>query len=301
MARIGRVNSNGNEFSAAFRDDRCYRLSSLLRRDVNDVERHIYSIAMNESGLIEDAIHDNIVDPVTDYVYRIPVPGVKSLRDFYAFEDHVRAGRSRRNLDMIAEWYEIPVFYYSGTSSLFAHGEGVPYPYYSTKLDFELELGFVIGREGIDISRENALDYVMGITIVNDWSARDVQMEEMKLNLGPAKGKDFATSIGPVILTADSLMKRRGTEGKFDIHVEASVNGKKYSDSNLDRIYHNIDSMIERASMGTKLHPGDIFMTGTVGTGCILELGEEQYGWLKKGDTVKLVADGIGTLMNEVV
>ncbi len=301
MALIGVALHAGSAFKAAFSDEGCYPLHELLGRSELDVDRKFWDIGMTEGRLIDDAIRENRMPPIEDFEHLIPVPEIHTIRDFYAFEEHVKAGRKNRNLEMIPEWYEIPVFYYSGISSLYPSGKNVPYPSYSGQLDFELELAFIIGKKGRDIKREDALDHVLGITIANDWSARDIQMKEMKLNLGPAKGKDFATSIGPAVMTVDSLRKRMDKNGRFDLHVEAFVNGKKYSDANLKTIYHNIDIMIERASTGTMLYPGDIIMTGTVGTGCILELGWEKYGWIKKNDLVELRADGIGTLWNMVV
>lgn len=301
MALVGIASESGRKFAAAFHDGKCYRLSDVLKESDSNIMENFYDIITENSELIEDRISEGIPDSIDDFSYCLPVPGINSIRDFYAFEDHVKAGRRMRNLDMIPEWYEIPVFYYSGTSSLFPSGSSIPYPRYSEALDFELELGFIIGKEGIDINRNDAMDYVFGVTLVNDWSARDEQLREMKMNLGPAKAKDFATSIGPAIMTSDSLMAKRESSGKFNVHVEGFVNSRKYSDSNLNRIYHNIDLMIERASMGTRLFPGDLIMTGTVGTGCILELGPEEYGWLKRGDRVELKAEGIGKLENEVI
>lgn len=301
MALIGIVESAGKIFNAAFSNGECYRISELLNMQDKELNRQFWQIGMNDAARIGEAISDNRADPVAEYRHRIPVPEVHSIRDFYAFEEHVKAGRAMRNLEMIPEWYEFPVFYYSGISSLYADREDVRYPNYSNALDFELELGFIIGRKGINIAKEDAMDHVLGVTIVNDWSARDIQRKEMKLNLGPAKSKDFATSIGPAIMTLDSLMERRESSGNFDIALQAHVNGKKYSESNLNTIYHNIDSMIERASMSTMLYPGDLIMTGTAGTGCILELGAEKYGWIQRNDRVTLTADGIGTLTNRVV
>ncbi len=301
MARIGRISVSGKPVDVAFHDGECFSIGELLRRDASEVRKHIFQIGMTEGRNIEDAIHDNISDPLSPGEILVPVEPVHTIRDFYAFEEHVKAGRRNRGLDMIPEWYEIPVFYYSGISSLYGSGIGIPYPEYSNQLDFELELAFVIGKSGINIKREEAMEHIMGITIANDWSARDEQMREMKLNLGPAKGKDFATSLGPAVMTLDSLLSRRETTGKFNIHMEARVNGRKYSDGNLNTIYHNIDAMVERASMGTMLHPGDILMTGTVGTGCILELGADRYGWLKRGDRVEMEAEGIGILANTVI
>lgn len=300
MAHLGIAENSGEIFCAAFSGDKCYRLSDLLGKNEDQIISDFWELGMYGGRTIEDAIKGGQTEGLTEFRHRIPVPSIHTIRDFYAFEEHVKAGRRMRNLDMIPEWYEIPVFYYSGISSLYASGDDVPYPSYTGALDFELELAFIIGKRGKDIDRKSALDYVFGITIANDWSARDVQLKEMKMNLGPAKSKDFATSIGPVVMSRDSLLDRQDEEGKFDIHVEGFVNGKKYSDANLKSIYHNIDVMIERASTGTMLYPGDVIMTGTVGTGCIVELGYEKYGWIQRNDIVEFTGEGIGKLINQV-
>ena len=296
MALLGRVEHNGVKVYAAFIGGKAYALSDLLNLPENEVSRNIYSIMMEDRNFDPSG-----KKPLDHFRYLVPLDDIKSIRDFYAFEDHVKAGRKRRNLDMIPEWYEFPVFYYSSNACLYAHEEDIPYPRYTRELDFELELAFVIGKDGSDVGRDEALDYVAGITIANDWSARDEQLREMKLNLGPAKGKDFATSLGPAILTRSDLLSLRDDKGRFSIGVEGYVNGVKLSSSNLDRMYFSIESMIERASMCSRIRKGDIFMTGTFDTGCIVELGPEKYGWLKRNDVVEFRADGIGSLRNRVV
>src|SRR5438309_4760390 len=159
-----------------------------------------------------------------------PIPEPPSLRDFYAFEQHVKAARAKRGVGMIPEWYEIPTFYFTNNSEIYGHDEPVPYPVGSNELDIELEIACVIGREGKDIPVEEAADYIAGYTIMNDWSARDFQRKDMKLNLGPGKGKDFATSIGPWLVTPDELALRRHEDGageRYDMTMMARVNGKE--------------------------------------------------------------------------
>lgn len=230
-----------------------------------------------------------------------PVSPVISLRDFYAFEQHVKTARAQRGREMIPEWYEIPVFYYSNPRTVIGHEEPLVAPTHGTDLDFELEIGAVIGVEGRDIPAERAGEYIVGYTILNDWSLRDVQRREMKVGLGPAKGKDFATSLGPYLVTTEELEDRR-TERGFDLEMVARVNGTEYSRGNLRTQTHSFGAMVARASEGVTLYPGDILGSGTVGTGCILELTPEKVGgWLQPGDLVELEVERLGVLRNRVV
>lgn len=229
-----------------------------------------------------------------------PIPRPPSIRDFYAFEDHVKAARARRGLQMPAEWYEFPAFYYSNPNAVYGPDEEVPVPSYTKALDFELEIACVIGRAGRDISEPDAASYIAGYTIMNDWSARDVQEKEMKIGLGPAKAKDFATSLGPWLVTADELQDRLVTPGRFRLQMTAKVNGKLLSKGEMNKMRWTFPQMIVRASQSVDLKPGDIFGSGTVGTGSILELGPEVHRWLLPGDVVQLEIERLGVLRNEV-
>ncbi|MBA4492761.1 fumarylacetoacetate hydrolase family protein [Paenactinomyces guangxiensis] len=229
-----------------------------------------------------------------------PVPLPRSVRDFYAFEQHVKTSRKRRGLDMIPEWYQIPVFYFSNHRSVVGQDASVAKPSYSEKLDFELEIACVIGRKGKNISADHAIDYIAGFTIMNDWSARDVQRKEMAVGLGPAKGKDFATSLGPYLVTLDELEDRRDRD-RWDLKMTARVNGKTISEGNAKDLYWSFAQMIERASQDAELVPGDVIGSGTVGTGCILELGPEVQRWLQPGDLVELEIERLGVLRNRIV
>jgi len=230
-----------------------------------------------------------------------PIKDPPSLRDFYAFEDHVKAARARRGLPMPQEWYDFPAFYYSNPHVIYGPDEEVPYPSYTKNLDYELEIACVIGRGGIDIPEAEAEAHIAGYTIMNDWSARDVQVGEMKIGLGPAKAKDFATSIGPWLVTPDELQDRRRGLGKFDLKMTAKVNGKQLSQGNMASMYWTFPQMIARASQSVQLHPGEIFGSGTVGTGSLLELGLETHRWLKPGDLVELEVERLGVLRNKIV
>ena len=176
--------------------------------------------------------------PLAEVHLRTPVPNPPTVRDFYAFEQHVKAARARRGVGMIPEWYEIPVFYFSNTSALFGGDEDIPYPRMSQELDFELEVAAVIGQAGMDISADDAPGYIAGYMVMNDWSARDLQRQEMKMNLGPAKGKDFATSFGPWLVTPDELDDKRTGSGKderYDLAMFGSINGDQLTSANMQR------------------------------------------------------------------
>jgi fumarylacetoacetate (FAA) hydrolase len=230
-----------------------------------------------------------------------PIPNPPTLRDFYAFEDHVKAARARRGLPMPQEWYEFPAFYYSNPHVIYGPEADIPYPVYTKTLDYELEVACVIGRGGINISEAEAESHVAGYTIMNDWSARDVQVGEMKIGLGPAKAKDFATSLGPWLVTSDELQDRKTGPGKFNLRMTAKVNNRQLSRGNMDKMHWTFPQMIARASLSVQLLPGEVFGSGTVGTGSLLELGPEVHPWLKPGDTVELEIERLGVLRNKVI
>lgn len=245
-----------------------------------------------------------------------------SFRDFYAFEAHVVNARKRRGLEMTPEWYEQPVFYFSNTASIVGHEAPIRKPPDTNALDYELEIGVIIGKEGGDIAAEEADDYIAGFTIINDWSARDLQMKEMKVGLGPAKGKDFATSIGPYLVTpgdlADRIVNnvapasrrspdtvapasRRNPGNRYDLSMIGRVNGKEYSRGNLRDMHWTFAELIAQASRNTILKSGDLIGSGTVGTGCITEFAEGVHPWLAVGDLVELEIERMGTLRNGIV
>lgn len=298
--KIGRILDRGITKTVLFTEKGLFSISSILGIRDEEVDPQFYDIVNNRVPEVLEIAAKSEPDIAPGWKYQVPIPNVGQIRDFYAFEEHVKAGRKNRGLEMIPEWYEIPVFYYSGTSSLYASGEDIPYPSYSEALDFELEVAVVIGKAGRDISIKDAFKHICGAVFVNDWSARDEQILEMKVNLGPAKGKDFATSVGPYMVTVDELTTLK-EDGRLHFDVKGYVNGRLYSEANLGTMYHSFGSMIERASRDVMLHEGDIIMSGTVGTGCILELGYDKYGWLKPGDTVSFESEVLGKLINKVV
>jgi fumarylacetoacetate (FAA) hydrolase len=219
--------------------------------------------------------------PLDEVELRPPVLHPPAVRDFMAFEEHVRAARALRGAEVPAEWYELPVFYFSNPAAIYGPGDVVPYPEGTEELDYELELAAVVGAEG----------RIAGFTIMNDWSARDVQRKEMRVGLGPAKAKDFATSFGPVVVTVDEFDGSGGA-------MVARVNGEERSRGDLGDLYHPWEAILARAAQNTELRPGDLIGSGTVGGGCILERGDGQ--WLQPGDVVELEVDGIGVLRNTV-
>ena len=233
-----------------------------------------------------------------------PIPRPPSVRDFYAFEQHVRTARERRGLQMEPDWYELPVFYFSNPASIIGDGDDVAIPVGCDELDFELEIAAVVGRDGRDLDPASATEHIAGFTIMNDWSARDLQRREMKLNLGPAKGKDFATTLGPYLVTPDEL--RDVVSGKaYDLAMTAAVNGREYSRASFADIYWSFGELVAYASRGAWLRAGDVVGSGTCGTGCILELalvhGPERFPWLSPGDVVSLSVERLGSITNRVV
>ena len=244
-----------------------------------------------------------------------PVPYPTSCRDGYAFRQHVAAARRNRKVDMIPEFDQYPIFYFTNHNSIGGPGEVQCMPDHFEKLDFELEAAIVICKGGRNIKAEEADEYIGGLMIMNDLSARRLQMEEMLLNLGPAKGKDFATTIGPWLVTLDELEAyevppKEGHTGKnWNLAMTCTVNGKQVSAGNLGDMDWTFAELIERASYGVDLHPGDVIGSGTVGTGCFLELNgtgkladpDFQEQWLMDGDVVELTIDALGTLSNTIV
>jgi 2-keto-4-pentenoate hydratase/2-oxohepta-3-ene-1,7-dioic acid hydratase in catechol pathway len=233
-----------------------------------------------------------------------PVVEPPSIRDFYAFEQHVRTARARRGLEMHPDWYELPVFYFSNPAAVLGPGDPVAAPPRSAELDYELEVACVLGRAGENLRLQDADRMVAGFTVMNDWSARDIQRREMQLSLGPVKGKDFATSLGPVLVSAGEFAPGGLREVPSAVMV-ARVNGVEWSRANLDGLWWSFAEMLAYASEAAPLRRGDVLGSGTCGTGCILELslvhGAEKYPYLQPGDDVELDVSGLGVLANRVV
>jgi fumarylacetoacetate (FAA) hydrolase len=228
-----------------------------------------------------------------------PLPCPRSLRDFYAFEQHVVSAYRTRGREVPPAWYEVPVFYFGHAGAIVGPNAAVRKPAATNELDFELELACVIGKPGRDIPADQAFDHVAGYTVMNDWSARDLQRQEMSVGLGPAKGKDFATSLGPYLVTPDELADRFDG-ARHDLTMIARIDGEEVGRGNAGTIHWTFARMIERASQDVELLPGDVIGSGTVGGGCLLELGEEVHPWLQPGDEVELEIERLGRLRNVV-
>lgn len=234
-----------------------------------------------------------------------PIINPTSLRDAYAFRQHVQAGRKSRGLEMIPEYDKFPVFYYGNHNSIGGSGQVFINKNQSKKLDYELEVAAIIGKRGKNISVSDADDYIMGYTIMNDFSARHLQKEEMKLSLGPAKGKDFLTTLGPYIITKDELDDKciTGEFGnRYDLNMYAYLNGELFSKDNFKNISWTFAQIISRISDGTEIYPGDVIGSGTCATGCLLELNQTNNTniWMNDGDEIKLVIDKMGSLVNTI-
>ena len=243
-----------------------------------------------------------------------PIPRPNSLRDAYAFRQHVETSRRNRGLEMSKEFDDFPVFYFSNHNAIFGPTDNIEcMPSHFEKLDYELEIAILIGKEGINVKAENAKEYIAGFMIMNDMSSRGLQMKEMKLNLGPAKGKDFASVLGPYLVTPDELsgniINEDGNGCNYDLQMTCSLNGKLLSRGNLKDMAWSFEKIIERVSYGATIYPGDIIGSGTVGTGCLLEINgtnklkssDFTEVWLKENDVVEMEIEKLGKITNKII
>jgi fumarylacetoacetate (FAA) hydrolase len=278
-----------------------------------DIMNRLKEYARNIS--MQPNLYSEQSQPVDNLTLLSPVPHPVSFRDAYAFREHVETARLNRNKEMIPEFYQFPVFYFSNANSVQGPGNIYCMPDHMEKLDFELEVAAVIGKEGRNIRAEEADQHIAGFCVMNDLSARQLQSEEMKLNLGPAKGKDFATTIGPWLVTPDELQDyvvdaKDNHEGtNYNLTMTATVNGEEVSRGTMADMEWTFAEIIERCSYGVDLFPGEIIGSGTVGTGCFLELNgtgkrkDPNYNpqWLQDGDVVELKVNGLGKLHNTIL
>ncbi len=251
---------------------------------------------------------------ISDEVLLAPVPNPTSCRDGYAFRQHVASARRNRGVPMIPEFDEYPIMYFTNHNAIQGPGEIWCMPDHFNKLDFELEMAVVLGKKGRNIKAEQADSYIAGYMIMNDMSARTLQMEEMLLNLGPAKGKDFSTVIGPYMVTPDELMnlkvpaKTNHTGNNFNLQMKCWVNGVLVSEGNTADMDWTFAEIIERCAYGVDVYPGDVIGSGTVGTGCFLELNgtgllnDKNFKpqWLQANDVVEMEITGLGRLKNTI-
>ena len=321
MKLVTFVAENGDERVGLFIDGKVADLNHASYRYKHNVPStmNIFLCAEEFMDIARQADIDlkkGIGDFVEKYRLIAPVAHPRSCRDGYAFRQHVAAARRNRGVEMIPEFDQFPIFYFTNHNSIIGDGDLVIEKDHLQKLDFELELAAIIGTPGKNIPASEADNHIAGFTIMNDFSARTLQMEEMQLNLGPAKGKDFATAIGPWIVTPDELEQYRiSTEfgNVYNLEMTARHNGKLVSTGNAKDMNWTFAEIIERASYGVDLYPGDVIGSGTVGTGCYLELngtwareakdrGESFTPvWLQNDDTIELEITGLGKLTNKVV
>lgn len=306
-------------------NDKVYNLNELSQRKGKTVlpdnmrdflagEQPLMETAMELSQWLSGGNADVDGLSVANVNLLAPVPNPTSCRDGYAFRQHVEAARRNRRVEMIPEFDQYPIFYFTNHNAIQGPGDIFCMPDQFEQLDFELEAAIVIGRKGINVKAKDADSYIAGYMIMNDMSARKLQMEEMKLNLGPAKGKDFSTVIGPYLVTPDELAsfktnaKNGHTGNNYNLKMTCKVNGIQVSEGNVGSMDWTFAEIIERCAYGVNILPGDVIGSGTVGTGCFLELNgtgllnnpDYKPQWLKEGDTVEMEITGLGVLSNTI-
>jgi len=281
--------------------------SALFRQPVTTLDDHlarglrVEALAEIVEGYARASEDDEAIFDASVLEFGPPILRPPSFRDFYAFEQHVGTMWKRRDMEIPEAWYRLPIFYFSNVSEIRGPGEPVWAPRGSTELDYELEVGALIDTPVRDLDAGRGDEAIGGYMVMNDWSARDLQREETTVRLGPAKGKDFATSIGPWLVTPDELADARTATG-YDLAMTATVNATELSRGSWSSAYFSFGSMIERASADATLRPGDILGSGTVGTGCLLEVRDEILKrYLQPGDVVTVAIERLGELTSPVV
>lgn len=321
MRLISYLTGNEEDRVAVLVNEKAYDVNKLDKSIPDNMSDLLFEgeEAMDKIRTIERKVRDGKVSEkngldLENLIILPPVPFPTSTRDAYAFRQHVAAARLNRGVEMIPEFDEYPVFYFTNHNAIMGPGEIEVMPDHLQNLDFELEVAIVIGMEGTNIRAEDADQYIAGFMIMNDMSARLLQMEEMKLNLGPAKGKDFCTVIGPCLVTPDEIKQylvpaKPGHVGNaYELEMTCKVNGKEVSRGNMADMDWTFAEIIERASYGVELLPGDVIGSGTVGTGCFLELNgtgkrldpNYQAQWLQVGDVIEMEVRGLGKLENSI-
>jgi fumarylacetoacetate (FAA) hydrolase len=291
--RIARIESAGQRGVAVLTEDGVEIVSTGGQDDL---------VAIVAAGEAPGTPLDTV--PLNQVRLLAPLDRPPSVRDFFAFEDHVKNSRAGQGLEVDPGWYERPLFYFSNPAAIYGPDDEILVPRGCRALDYELEVAAVIGREASDLDPEDpaTMDVIAGFTILNDWSARDIQTREMTQNLGPAKGKDFATSLGPCVVSRQQFSGL--AEGKPRATMTARVNGEEKSRGALEKIHFTWAAMLAYASANTRLVPGDVIGSGTCGTGCLLEWRmtghKDTHPWLRPGDVVELDVEHIGVLRNTI-
>lgn len=295
-----------------------YNLHSVDKLIPNNMNEFLWGgeELMERAHAVNNGIKDGSIEAREEVFFEImaPVPHPTSCRDGYAFRQHVAAARRNRGVEMIKEFDQYPIFYFTNHNAVQGPGEIQCMPDHFEKLDFELEVAAVIGKKGRNVRAAEADEYIAGYCIMNDMSARTLQMEEMLLNLGPAKGKDFSTVIGPWLVTPDELAeymapaKEHHVGNNYKLNMKCWVNGVQVSEGNVADMDWTFAEIIERCAYGVDILPGDVIGSGTVGTGCFLELNgtgllnDKSYTpqWLQDGDVVEMEITGLGRLSNTI-
>jgi fumarylacetoacetate (FAA) hydrolase len=292
---------------AAAADPRLAHNSALHRQPIGTLDDHlarglrIEALRELVDGFVPRSDDDDAILESADLAFGPPVLRPPSVRDFYAFEGHVRTMWERRGGEIPETWYRLPVFYFSNVSEIRGPDDPVWCPAASSELDYELEVAALVDTPAVDLSPERAEEAIGGFMIFNDWSARDLQREETVVRLGPAKGKDFASSFGPYLVTPDELADAGRANG-YDLAMTARVNGTDTSRGRWSEVQFSFGEMLARASADVHLRPGDLIGSGTVGGGSLLEIREGTLGrYLEPGDEVVLTIERLGSLRNPVV
>ena len=320
--KIATFNHNDSIELGLLVNDKLYSISNgsnAIAQDMNDFLQKGED-AMEKARDLKKSIQDGNTDiegiTLNDNDLLAPVPNPPSCKDAYAFRQHVATARRNRGVDMIPEFDQFPIFYFTNHNAILGPSQDILcMPDHMLRLDFELEAAIVIGKKGRNILAKDADEYIAGYMIMNDMSARGLQMEEMKLNLGPAKGKDFCTIIGPYLITKDELADKK-VETKsshvgdtYSLAMKCWVNGELLSEGNMKDMNWTFAEIVERCAYGADVLPGDVIGSGTVGTGCLLELNgtnklnDPSYEpvWLKEGDVIEMEIEGLGRIKNKVV
>lgn len=304
--KLATIRFNGNVLAGIVKDNSFYSFQSVNKELPGDMLSFIDGYEQLRS--LVDAADLAAMTPTcstADAAFLAPLPNPRSMRDFMGFEEHVKNCGRRFHLDtykMLESWYTMPAFYYSNNLGIIGSDETLDMHPHAKMFDFEFEIGFVIGRGGRNIPADQAMDHIFGYTVLNDWSARDIQMKEMNVGIGIPKAKDYATSIGPVIVTADEMEQYLCPDDptRFDLTTRLTRNGQLMRENNTRVIYHTFAKMIEWASRDCTIYPGELFGSGTIGGGALLEYTDE-VPWLHAGDLIEMEVQGIGTLKNKIV